>query len=272
MNLFSPSELTENYALAGKNKAEYSASKLLILGVLAGMLICLGSAVTNTAAYGISNVSVQRIICGLLFPFGLGMVVITGAELFTGNCLIAISVLEKKTTVPKMLRNWSIVYIGNFIGGIIISAGCAWFGQLNYSGGQLALYTIRLAAAKCSLPFANAVVMGFFCNVLVCLGVLVSMSAKDTAGKIMGAYLPVAYFVICGFEHCVANMYFVPAGIFALQIPSYAEIAVAAGMDISRLSWGGFLLNNLLPVTVGNIFGGVFIGAIMWAGHIKNKA
>lgn len=272
MNLFSPSELTENYSQIGQNKTRLSTGRLLLLGVLAGMLICLGSAVTNTAAHSIQNVSAQRIICGLLFPFGLGMVVITGAELFTGNCLICISVFEKKTTVTAMLRNWILVYLGNFIGGLIVAYGCARFGQLDYSQGALAVYTIKLAAAKCTIPFENAVVLGFFCNFLVCLGVLVSLSAKDTAGKLMGAFLPVSYFVLCGFEHCVANMYFVPAGIFAMQVPSYAEKAVAAGLNLSVLNYENFLMKNLIPVTIGNILGGVTIGAIMWAGHIRKKA
>ncbi len=263
MNMFSPAEVVANYATAGKKKSEMRFFKLLILSILAGLFIALGSAVTNTAAHSIANVSAARIISGLLFPFGLGMVVLTGAELFTGNCLITISVLEKQASVFGMFRNWIIVYIGNFLGGIILAASCAYFGQLEYSAGGLAVFTIKLAAAKCSIPFWNCIVLGIFANLLVCAGVICSMSGKDTFGKIAGAYIPVAFFVICGFEHCIANMYFIPAGLFANSIPKYAELAKAAGIDTSLLTWGNFFLKNLLPVTIGNIIGGAGLGILM---------
>ena len=275
MNVFTPAEITANYADTGAKKASSPVWKLLLLGILAGFLIGMGSAVTNTATHAISNVSAARIICGLLFPFGLGMVMLTGAELFTGNCMIPISVLEHKTSIGSMLKNWICVYIGNFIGGILLAIGCAYFGQFDYSDGGLAVYTIKVAASKCSIVFPNAVVMGFFCNLLVCIGVLCATSAKDTAGKIIGAYIPVAFFVICGFEHCVANMYYVPAGLFAMNVPKYAQLAAEAGIDTSMLTWGNFLVRNLLPVTIGNILGGIAIAFTMWASHlctVKHKA
>ena len=264
MNLFSPAEITKNYADTGKVKSDRSVGKTLILAVLAGFLISFGAAVSNTAAFAIENVSAARVISGLLFPFGLAMVILTGAELFTGNCLIVISVLNKTVTAVKMFRNWFFVYAGNFIGALLLAAGCAFFGQLDYSGGGLALHTVRIAAAKCSLPFLNALVLGIFCNMLVCLGVICSLSAKDTAGRILGAFIPVSFFVICGFEHSIANMYYVPAGIFALQIPKYMQIVTGAGLDISSLSISNFLIYNLFPVTLGNIIGGIIIGAAMW--------
>lgn len=271
LNFFSPPELTENYSKSGVYKTRLSVGRMLMLGILAGILIGLGGAVTNTASHSLSNVSVQRIVSGLLFPFGLGMVVIVGAELFTGNCLIAISILEKKATIPAMLRNWFWVYGGNFIGALLLAYGCANFGQFNYSQGDLAVYTIKVAAAKCALPFGNALVLGFLCNLLVCLGVLMGLSAKDTAGKLIGCYFPVAYFVLCGFEHCIANMYYIPAGIFAMQIPTYAEKALEAGIQVAALNWKNFFFVNLLPVTIGNILGGVAVGGIMWAGHLNKK-
>jgi len=269
MNVFTPVEIAANYADIGAKKAASPVWKLLLLGILAGFLIGMGSAVTNTAAHAISSVSAARIICGLLFPFGLGMVMLLGAELFTGNCMIPISVLEHKATVGGMLKNWICVYLGNFDGGILLAAGCAYFGQLNYSDGGLAVYTIKVAAAKCSITFPNAVVMGIFCNLLVCIGVLCAISAKDTAGKILGAYIPVAFFVICGFEHCVANMYYVPAGLFAMNVPKYAQFAAEAGIDVSMLNWGNFFVRNLLPVTIGNILGGVAIGLTMWVSNLR---
>ena len=132
---------------------------MILLGLLAGALIALGSAATNTAAYGISDPWTARLVCGLLFPFGLAMVVMSGAELFTGNCLISISLLDRQCTLAGMLRNWAIVYVSNFAGALLVAAGCAWFGQMNYSGGQLAVFTMKLAAGKCALPFQNAFVL-----------------------------------------------------------------------------------------------------------------
>lgn len=269
MNSLSSIEITQSYAEAGKKKVERTLGKMFMLAFLAGLLIAFGGAVTNTAAHSIENVSAARMICGLLFPFGLVMVMLLGAELFTGNCMIPISVLEKKTTGGKMLRNWCIVYLGNFAGALMLAAGCAWFGQMDYSGGGLAVYTIKVAAGKCALSFQAGLVLGFFCNVLVCAGVLCSLSAKDTSGKILGAYIPVAFFVICGFEHCIANMYYVPAGLFAMQVPKYAQLAAKAGIDTSVLTWGNFFIRNLLPVTIGNILGGASLGVTMWAAHLK---
>jgi len=269
MNVFSPSEFALNYAGAGAKKSEAPAGKLFPLAILAGMFIAFGGATANTAVHSISNVSAARIISGLLFPFGLVMVIMTGAELFTGNCLITISVLSKKTTLSKMLRNLVIVYIGNFAGSVLVAAGCAYAGQLNYSSGALAVLTIKIAAAKCTLPFGNAVVLGIFCNILVCVAVMLALCAKDAAGRAIGAYIPISIFVICGFEHCVANMYFIPAGLFALQIPKYAALAASAGIDVSVLTWGNFFAVNLLPVTLGNVIGGAAFAASMWFCHQK---
>lgn len=267
MNLFTASEVVKNYAAAGKKKAEMPIWKMLVLGVLAGMFIAFGAVVTNTAAHTVADVSTARIICGVLFPAGLTMVVLMGGELFTGNSLIAISVLEKQAGVGGMLKNWVFVYLGNLVGSLIVAYGCAFFGQMNYSGGGLAVFTMKLAVTKSTLPAGNAVVLGIFCNILVCVAVLCGLAAKDMAGRILGIFFPIASFVICGFEHCVANMYYIPAGIFAAQVPAYAAKAAEAGLDLSALTWGNFFLKNLLPVTVGNVIGGVAVAAVMWLGH-----
>lgn len=267
MNLFTPQECAANYAAAGHAKTRAPGGKLFLLAVLAGFFIAMGGAVTNTAAHTIANVGAARIVCGLLFPFGLAMVVLTGAELFTGNTLITISVLDGQATAAGMLRNWAIVYLGNAVGAVLVAAGCAFGGQLNYSAGQLAVFTIRLAAGKCALSPASAVILGIFCNVLVTAGVLLSLSAKDLTGRVVGAYLPVAFFVICGFEHCVANLFYIPAGLFARSVPAYAALAAEAGVDSTALTWGNFLLRNLLPVTAGNILGGAGMGGLFWYCH-----
>ncbi len=182
--MLSPSEITGRYSQIGAEKASQPAWKMLLLGISAGFLIGMGAAVANTASHSITNVSAARIISGLLFPFGLAIVMLLGAELFTGDCMIVISVLEKRTSIVRLLKNWMVVYIGNFIGASALAAGCAFFGQLDYSDDGLAAYTIKVAATKCALPFDNAFVLGILCNLLVCMGVLCAISAKDTGGKI----------------------------------------------------------------------------------------
>lgn len=264
-----PLEIVESYSETGAKKAAFSAGKLIILGILAGAIIAIGSAATNTAVFSLQNISAARTVCGLLFPFGLAMVILLGAELFTGNSLMLISVFDRKCKVMKMLRNWIIVYFSNMLGAVLVAAACALFGQLNYDGGMLAVYTVKLAAAKCSLPFFNALVSGFMCNFLVCLGVMASMSAKDTAGRIMGAFMPVCYFVICGFEHSVANMYYISAGLFAKNLPQYADLIASAVPNLNAVTVSGFLFGNLLPVTLGNILGGAALSAILFFGHRK---
>ena len=268
---FSPADIAARYADIGAGKAKRPASQLIVLGILAGILIALGGASTNTAVYGITDPWTIKTICGLLFPFGLGMVIIMGAELFTGNCLIVISVLDRRCTVPQMVRSWIIVYLANFAGSLLVAGGCAWFGQMDLGGGQLAVYTMKVAAAKCALPLQNGLVLGFFCNLLVCLGVLMALSAKDSAGKIICAYLPIVFFVLCGFEHCVANMYYISAGLMAKTVPAYVELASEMGVDLSPLTVTNFLVKNLIPVTIGNILGGVALAWSMWFVHLKNR-
>lgn len=269
MNLFTAAEFVENYSLIGEKKSRMPAWKLFLLGIFGGLFIGLGGAVTSTVSHSLTNVGLIRLVSGLLFPFGLITVVLTGTELFTGNCLIGISVLEKRATPGGMLKNLSAVYIGNFAGSVMLAAGCAYFGQMNCSAGALGEYSIKLAAMKCAIPFGNALVLGVLCNILVCAGVMMALCAKDVAGRSIGAYVPVALFVLCGFEHCVANMFFVPAGLFALTVPKYAALAAEAGIDTTALTWVNFLLKNLLPVTLGNLIGGVGFGVAIWAGNRK---
>ena len=265
--MLTPSEFITSYALIGQKKTKAPALKLLLLGILAGFLIGMGAVVTNTAGHALTNPSVAKIVSGLLFPFGLIMVILTGAELFTGNCLITISVLEKKADWLGMLRNWLYVYVGNFIGSVLLAAACAFSGHMNLGNNGVAVYTMKVAAAKCSLTFGNAVVLGVLCNILVCIAVSMALSSKETIGRAICAYLPIAFFVICGFEHSVANMTYISAGLFAKLVPAYTDAAAAAGLDVSALTWGNFLLKNLLPVTIGNILGGCGYAALIWYCH-----
>ena len=268
--MLSPAEFVGFYAQVGAKKCANSAERLYLSALLAGFLIASGAVVANTAGHLLTNAGLSRVLCGLLFPFGLIMVIVTGAELFTGNCLITISLLEKKAALAGMVRNLVIVYIGNLLGAVILASAIVYCGQLDLSGGALAVHTIRTAAAKCAIPFGKAVVLGILCNVLVCAGVMCSLCGKGLAGRAIGAFVPVSFFVIGGFEHCVANMYYIPAGILAAGLPGGGEEAQAAGADLSALGLTG-LLRNLIPVTIGNLIGGCGFGALIWACHRTSK-
>ncbi|MDR1067288.1 MAG: formate/nitrite transporter family protein [Clostridiales bacterium] len=262
---YSPAEIMENYTEIGKKKAEGSAPRMFALALAAGMVIGFAAFAASVASYAVENPSIARVISGLLFPFGLGIVMLLGMELFTGNCMAFISIWSEKARVFGVLRNLAVVYVGNMLGSVPLAAVVAFSGQMGRNDGALAVYAIRAAAAKCQLDAHSAVILGFLCNILVCLGVLCAMSAKDTIGCVAGAYIPVALFVIGGFEHSVANMYSIPAGIFAMI--RHPDIVAAYGLDVSALSWRNFFIVNLLPVTIGNILGGAGIATLLWACH-----
>lgn len=248
-----PAEIAHIYPETGKAKVSMSVPKTLLLGILAGMFIALAGV---GATFG--NVYVNKVMGAAIFPAGLAMVIIAGSELFTGNCLLILPVLEKSITVSRMLRNWLLVYIGNLIGAVLISAMTVWGGTFD------SIYdtVIATAVTKATLSFGVALLRGILCNVLVCLAVWMAMAAKDVAGKIVGLFFPVFLFVLCGFEHCVANMFYLPAGIFA---------AARYGIAVEGLSLGTMLLGNLLPVTIGNIIGGCGIGCAYWLAYRKMK-
>lgn len=267
MNLLPPAEIVTAYSHLGPVKTGREGWKQLVLGCLAGVIIAMGGLVSAMAACTVENPSLARLISGLLFPFGLGIVMLLGAELFTGNMLLVMPLAERKVSAIMVLRNWALVYLANFAGALLV-VGCAvYFGGIDFSGGALAVALIRTAAFKSALPFGRALVLGVFCNLLVCMGVLCSMTAKDTTGRILGAYLPTSFFVIAGFEHCVANMFIIPAGLLAAQMPQYAQLAAEAGIETTSLTFGNFIGNNLVPVTLGNMLGGVVLGLMFWAGH-----
>ena len=272
MNLFTAAETTANYSNAGAAKTKLSIAKMLLLGILAGFLIGFPSCVTNMATYALDNNSTIRMVSGLLFAFGLGMVVITGAELFTGNTLITISVLDKKATLAGMLRNWVFVYIGNFIGSMALSFICAQFGWLSAGSNALASFSLKLAVGKMTMPFQNAFFMGVLCNILVTIGVLLSLSGKDGISRFIGAWAPVMFFVTCGFNHSIADMTYCMLGLFAKNVPAYVEAAQSAGVALENLTWGNYFVGNLIPVTLGNLVGGVCVGALFWFAYLKGAA
>lgn len=267
MAIRTPQEITDGYIAACGPKAQSPAWRTMVLAILAGMLIGLGAVASSSAAFDIAGVGAARLITGAVFPIGLIMIVLLGAELFTGNALMVTGALSGEIKWTCVLRNWVLVYVGNFIGAVVLAALMAFFGQLDLGGGALAVKTAQIAANKCVLPWANAFVLGIFCNVLVCVAVYLGNAAHEVSGKILGVFFPAFGFVIASFEHCVANMYYIPAGIFANMVPKYAELIAGAGVNVAALDVGAFVLGNLVPVTLGNIVGGVCVGVIMYVSH-----
>lgn len=248
---------------------------MLLLGILGGAFIGFASQGSNAAIHTIQSVGIGKALAGALFATGLMMVVITGAELFTGNMLIVVSCLEGKTKWLRMLRNWFYVYAGNFVGSILVVLFIILSGQFNFSDGLLGGFTIKLASYKVSLTFTNAFFMGILCNWLVCMAVWMAFAAKDIAGKLLAIFFPIWLFITSGFEHSIANMYYIPAGIIAKGNPKWAEAALTFGITqdkLDALNFSNFIFKNLIPVTLGNIIGGaLFVGAIYWISFIYKK-
>lgn len=255
-------EAISAYSNASLNKTKKSTLSIFVKACFAGMFIGMGAAGSNVAAHNIGNVGVARLIAGTVFPVGLMMVILLGAELFTGDCLAAIAVADKKISVIDFIKLLLVVYLGNFVGGVLFSALIACSNQLNYSSGLLGAYTINVAINKVNLNFGVALVSGVLCNILVSAAVLMANCSKDVTGKLFVCFFVIMLFVTSGFEHCVANMYYITAGLLAKMNPAYVAVAIEKyGLTqdkIDSLNIIAYLCKNLLPVTIGNIIGGSF--------------
>ncbi len=259
-----PAEIAEQYVKIGAGKAAQPLSKTLVLAILAGLFIGFGAAGSTVAAATVPQGSVAKLVSACIFPGGLTLVLLAGSELFTGNCLLSIPLLERKITLRQMLRNWAVVYLGNFIGAVCVALCLTGAHLGGLFDGAVASSLIGTAAGKCSLSWSDALLRGVACNFLVCIAVWIAFASKTPAGKVIGLFFPIMLFVVCGFEHSVANMFYIPAGLLAAADPAYAS-AAAEG-----LTWGSFLLRNLLPVTAGNILGGsVLVGMGYWFVYLK---
>lgn len=275
MSFLSPSEIADSAVNIGTRKAKLSVSKQFVLGIMAGAFIAFGAQASSMATHTITDIAAAKLIGGLIFPAGLILVLMAGAELFTGNSLMAIALCEQKITLTELLRSWIVVYMGNLAGSLIIACLVSWSGQWDYTGGLLGASTIKTAAGKISLSFGPAVVLGILCNILVCLAVWMSFGASDGISKAVCAFFPVWTFVASGFEHSIANMYYIPAGIFAKCNPSYVSKALELGVSksaVDALDWAAMFTRNLLPVTIGNIIGGAaFVGLVYWFAYLRGK-
>lgn len=262
-------EVVEKYIDGCKAKVEMSNMRLFGKAILAGMMIGMGAAASSVAAHTIQDVGVARMAGAVVFPVGLMMVILLGAELFTGDCLAAMSIFDGKQKILSIVRLLVVVWLGNFVGATALAGLVYLSGQMNYSAGVLGAYTIKVALGKVNLSFTQGVVSGILCNILVCAAVLMAMCAKDITGKLLSSFFVIMLFVTLGFEHCVANMYYIAAGIFAKANPQYAELAMNTygytAEQLEQLNWGNYLLSNQVPVTIGNMIGGIVcVGAALY--------
>lgn len=253
-------------------KTKASTGRLIILGILAGVFIAIGASSSSAATYGIANTGVAKTLAGIIFPVGLMLVVIVGAELFTGDNLMIFGVIDKKIKLMSMLRVLLVVFVGNLLGSLIVVLLVNQSGQLDFGNGALAAAAVKTAYSKMNLGFLKCFCSGIMCNILVCLAVLFAGASESIMGKIWGIFFCIWAFVIAGYEHCVANMYYIPAGLLAKTSDAYYDAAVQAGMTAAQLdsmTIGGFFIDNLLPVTLGNMVGGMLFVAIPL--YIVNK-
>ena len=262
-----PPEMAMRAEYIGVRKAEARALTMFALSVLAGAFIAMGAVFATTVAAGTSAAwpfGVAKLLIGLVFCLGLILVIVGGAELFTGNNLIVMAWASGKVTTRALLRNWVIVYIGNFVGSVGTAVLVFLSKHHTFGGGAIGATALGIANGKVQLDFVQAIVLGILCNTLVCLAVWLTFSARSTVDKIAAIIFPITAFVAAGFEHSVANMYFIPVGLF---IKAFDPAFVAEnGGNLAALTWGNFLINNLLPVTIGNIIGGSLLVAIVyWA-------
>lgn len=271
-----PTEIAKTTIDIAIKKSKTKPLYLMLLGVLAGAFIAFASEGSNMAAFNLfanpATYGLGKVLAGFIFGTGLMMVLIAGGELFTGNTLMIIGVLEKKISIAAMMKNWFFVYLGNLVGSVFIAYMMFRSGLFNSGDNVLGAVTIKIAAYKTGLDFMPAFYLGIMCNWLVCIAVWMSYGAKDVTGKILAAFFPIWLFVTSGFEHSVANMYYIPAGIFAKSNPQWAAASGASAAKLAHLNWGTFFTTNLLPVTLGNIAGGViFVAGVYWFVYIKDQ-
>ena len=260
--MHSPLEIARYYVEIGIAKVKLSAIKMLILGAFAGMFIGFAGIASTTSSATIENASIARLVSACVFPAGMAMVLIAGSELFTGNNLIMIAFLEKKIRLMDMLKNWFFVYIGNFIGASFVAVLVVYGHTPGLYDGKLAEKMVAAAQTRVVQTFPEDFIRGILCNILVCIAVWAAFAAKKVSGKLLMSFWPVMLFVLCGFEHSIADMYFGVAGLLAAQ-----EYGIAA----KGLTWGSFLLKNLLPVTLGNLVGGAgIVSCGYWAMYLKH--
>ena len=276
-----PQEMATRAEDLGVRKAEMPLIKMFMLSVLAGAFISLGAIFATTVSAGGMSVTasdgtvvfntglpygVTRLLSGLVFSLGLILVAVGGAELFTGNNLIVMAWASGKVTGRALLRNWTIVYLGNFIGSIGTVILMFFTRQYTFGTNSVGIAALKIGVTKIEFSFLQAIALGILCNVLVCLAVWLTYSARSTLDKILAIIFPITAFVAVGFEHSIANMYFIPYALFIKDFdPDFVSAVGDKVVHLDLLTWQAFLFNNLIPVTIGNIIGGtILVAAVYW--------
>jgi len=263
-----PPEMARAAEDVGVSKAKMGWPKTTMLAILAGAFIAFGAVFSTLVSSGSQmSFGMTRLMSGLTFSLGLILVVVGGAELFTGNNLLTMAWASRKVSTGQLIRNWAIVYLGNMLGAFSLVL-MIWISKHYMLGdGMVGANILKVAAAKCELGFIQAIVLGILCNILVCLAIWLCYSTKTTHGKILAIVFPITAFVAAGFEHSVANMYFIPMGLIVKQFgdPSLWTLLDASPSYFESLSWGNYIMKNLIPVSIGNIIGGAgFVGLAYW--------
>ena len=282
-----PQEMATRVEYLGVRKAEMPFLKTFMLAVLAGAFISLGAIFATTVSAGSMAITASggeaafttgfpygfnRLLVGLVFCLGLILVVVGGAELFTGNNLIVMAWANGKVRGRDLLRNWVIVYAGNFVGSIGTVILMFFAKQYTFGANSVGVAALKMGIAKVDFSFLQAVALGILCNALVCLAVWLTFSARSTIDKIAAIIFPITAFVASGFEHSVANMYFIPYALFIKYFdPAYISTVGDQVAHLDKLTWQAFVVNNLIPVTIGNIIGGaVLVAAVYWAIFLRS--
>ena len=261
--VYTPKEVAENYLSTCRAKAALPLGRMFLLACLAGAFVALAGVASTAAAATVGDPSLAKLVSGCVFPAGLAMVIVAGSELFTGNNLMIMGVLSRVISARRMLRNWLVVYLGNFAGAVLVAALCVSGHVFSAFGGKLAASVIAIAQTKAGLTFGDAFVRGILCNFLVCISVWMANAARTVGGKIAAVFFPIMAFVVAGFEHSIANMYYLAAGLFT---------AGQTGAAAEGLTWGRALIGNLLPVTLGNLVGGgLLVGVSAWYLYLKKE-
>lgn len=270
-----PKEIAENMVEISRQKSELPPVRMLVLGVLAGVYIGFGAEVYLMVSHDLAarmGIGFMRFVRGSAFTTGLMLVIVAGAELFTGNCLMVIGMWARQIPLRKLLRGWGIVYLANFLGSVFLAVLIYFSGQWKFGDMAVATEVLTTSVRKVNLPFAEALCRGIACNCLVCLAVWMAAAGRDLASKLLAIYFPIMTFVASAFEHSIANMYIITLGLL-LKGNAAAVSAAGLGTQLQTLNWSSFLFVNLLPVTLGNIIGGaVIIGGSYHLAFLRSPA
>jgi len=277
IDAFIPREMAVKAEAIGRKKAEMGKWNTLALSVLAGAFIGMGAVfatIVTTGASGELSFGVTKLLAGLVFSLGLILVIVAGAELFTGNNLIVMAWADGGVSTLKLLRNWGLVYVGNFVGSVATAVLMLYTRQYTFSGGAVGLNILNIANSKVHLGFLQAVALGIMCNALVCLAVWLCFSARTVTDKVMAIIFPITAFVAAGFEHSIANMYFLSIG-WLVKVTAPEAFWTSIGKtsaDYANINWNHILFANLLPVTIGNIIGGsAMVGLVYWFIYVRKE-